>query len=315
MSKHLFLCTQCRKKLEDVDQCLFVDQSTNRPFCSESCIMEFHAPYMESFEREELEHRHFLSLGTEQELDSYYQRHDLFQLTLNNPEEVWFEKNGIGEEYYTHISSFDVDGGKIFYILVCSYFENAPSFVFFKCISANEKLARFFKTGNLKKAQGSPALAMDEVPSKEASFAPKESEDFTYEVEDAQAQIQIPQESLEDLELKKSEYLAMLLEKRDDSDIPFERFNEYDEYLSLTIEDPDETFSGEDESGDEIRTYIKSFKANGKAFYYVAICLKIPVKDSQEHEALLPIISFPSTDQELYKVYAVGERVEPKLKS
>lgn len=310
MSKNLYLCTHCRAKIPKIEKALYVDQSTNRPFCSEKCIMEFHAPYMESFEREELEERQALGLTSESELDELYHRHDLFQKALNGPDEVWFRRNPLGEEYHTHIARLKEGGESLFYILVCSYFDDAPSFVYFKCLTKSQDLADFYKDGEPKNFSGiAPTL---DIPAAEAEV---EGAADKGEKQDPVAEVEIPQQALEDLELKKSEYLAGLLETRQDEDIPFEDFTRYDEFLPLTIDDPDEIFAKEDDDGDHVRTYIKSFQAFGEAFFYVVVCMKVSIKQPEDHEALLPVISFPSTDQDLYKNFAVGERISSMLKN
>ncbi len=314
VSKNLFLCALCREKIPKVSQALYVDQSTNRPFCSETCIMKFHAPYMESFEIEELEERQRLGLGPETDLDMVFTRHDLFQQALNEPDEVWFEKNPIGEEYHTHVARCSFDGTDFFYILVCSYFDDAPSFVFFKCATVHGALADFYRSGQLQSSREKEALSMS-AAAQQLEKEPAINEG-TRRLRSKQApEVEIPPEVLEDLDLKKSEYLAALLQNRKDEDIPFEMFGKYDDYLALTIEDPDEIYSKEDKAGDEVQTYIKSFQAFGEAFFYVAICVKISVKKPEDHEALLPILTFPSTDQDLYKAYALGERIAGALKS
>lgn len=273
--------------------------------------MEFHAPYMESFEIEELEERQRLGLGPETDLDAIFTRHDLFQQALNEPEEVWFEKNPIGEEYHTHIARCSLDEKEFFYILVCSYFDDAPSFVFFKCATTDPNLADFYRSGQKRATEEGTRLMSSAAKQLEEAKSPSDIED---EVEES-AEVEIPPEALEDLDLKKSEYLAALLQNRKEEDIPFELFTKYDDYLPLTIEDPDEIYSKQDIAGDDIQTYIKSFHAFGESFFYVVLCMKISVKKPEDHEALLPILSFPSNDQELYKDYAIGERIAGALKS
>lgn len=266
--------------------------------------MEFHAPYMESFEKEEFELRQIAGIGSEQELNELYQRHDIFQNALTNPKEVWFEKNPIGEEYHTHIYEFKHEGEKTYYIIVCSYFDEAPSFVFFKSLTRSKELAELYRKGGVKK---------DLDPKSQEASVKFEAE--PHDEEEKGPEVEIPQDVLEDLDLKKSEYLATLLEVRSDDDISFETFSDYDEYLPLTIEDPDEIYSKEDEAGDEVHTYIKSFQAHGIPFFYVVICMKVDISQPKDHEALLPVLSFPSKDQGLYKDYAVGERISSMVKN
>jgi len=126
--------------------------------------------------------------------------------------------------------------------------------------------------------------------------------------------IQLPAEIVEDIDLKKSELLAELLERRKDSDIPFEDFPAFDDYLSLTLDDADDEFHSEDKAGDDIIIFIKSFKKENKAFFYIAICLQVTIPTTSDI-ALLPVLSFPSTDESLYTHYAVGEKKNHRLTS
>ncbi len=299
MSKKLILCSECRKTIAHGDKALFVDQSSSRPFCSEKCIMDYHAPHMESFEREEIERRESVGAELDEGLAPMYQNHEYFQKALYSPDEVWIAKNGIGEEFYTHIARVNKEKNPFTYIVVCSYFDNEPSFVYFKCLTKNENLVESYREQSLL----DPSELVKSKPAEEEEEALKEDE------------IKLPPEVMESLELKKSEYLANLLQIRSDEDIPFERFTEYDEYTSKSLEDPDEIFTREDEAGDKIRTYIKSFKVSGQVFYYVVVCISVPIKELDNQEALLPVIGFPSTDQALYKEYAIGERYSDIIKN
>ena len=296
MSKKLILCSECRKTIAHGDKALFVDQSSNRPFCSEKCIMDYHAPHMESFEREEIERREEVGAALDEGLAPMYQSHEFFQKALYSPDEVWLAKNGIGEEFYTHIARINKDEDAFTFIVICSYFDNEPSFVYFKCLTKNENLVESYREKSL-------VDSLKSAPEEIQEEAAKEDE------------IQLPPEVMEDLELKKSEYLASLLQNRSEEDIPFENFGDYDEFMAKSLEDPDEVFTKEDEAGDKIRTYIKSFKVRGQVFYYVVVCISVPLKELENQEALLPVIGFPSTDQTLYKEYAVGERYSDIIKN
>ena len=296
MSKKLILCSECRKTIAHGDKALFVDQSSNRPFCSEKCIMDYHAPHMESFEREEIERREEVGAALDEGLAPMYQNHEFFQKALYSPDEVWLAKNGIGEEFYTHIARVNKDEDAFTFIVICCYFDNEPSFVYFKCLTKNENLVESYREKSL-------VDSLKSAPEEIQEEAAKEDE------------IQLPPEVMEDLELKKSEYLASLLQNRSEEDIPFENFGDYDEFMAKSLEDPDEVFTKEDEAGDKIRTYIKSFKVRGQVFYYVVVCISVPLKELENQEALLPVIGFPSTDQTLYKEYAVGERYSDIIKN
>src|SRR5690606_12771157 len=120
--------------------------------------------------------------------------------------------------------------------------------------------------------------------------------------------VELPAEIIEELDLKKSSYLATLLGNRADDDIAYDEFMDYEQFLPLTLEDPDEVYDRTGEDADEISTFIKSFQYAGGTFFYVVVCWKCQVKNFQER-MLIPVLSFPSTDQDLYHEFAIGERV------
>lgn len=299
MSKKVYFCTNCRRKVDKVQNLLFVEES-KRGFCSENCIVDFFSPYMEVFDHQELENRHMLGLPSSEVGAELFQDRELFDQVLYTPTEIWYEKNEIQEEYYTHILNFGPDKD-LYYIIICTYFEGEPSFVFFKTVTRSKKLVDMYKQQK----------RMDNKLT-QASMMGEEEESDIDELEDSLEEINLPSELVEDLELKKSEYLALFIERRQDDDIELEKFPEYDQFLGLTLEDADEEYIAEDDAGDDIMTFIKSFQMNGLSFFYIACCVRLTIPNMAE-KVMIPVLSFPSTDQELYKFYAVGEKKNGKL--
>lgn len=297
LAKKSYFCTSCRKKVDKVQQLLFVEES-KRGFCSEDCIVDFFTPYMESFDRQELEFRHILGLPSSEVGAEIFQNRELFDQVLYEAEEVWYEKNEINEEFYTHILRTG-QNNKQFYIIICSYFEGEPSFVFFKTVTSNTKLVDMYRQNR----------RLDEKVNLDSTV-----EDISSDEEQNLDEINLPAELVEDLELKKSECLAQLLERRVDTDIAIDDYPKYDQFLSLTLEDADEEYTSSDESGDTVITFIKSFHMNGKSFFYIATCISLELQNVSE-TVMIPILSFPSVDNNLYKYYAVGEKKNSKLKN
>lgn len=297
MSKKVYFCTNCRKRVDKVQNLLFVEES-KRGFCSESCIVEFFSPYMEAFDHEELEFRHMLGLESSEVGAEIFQDRELFDQVLYYPGEVWYEKNEIQEEFYTHILSFG-EGNKYFYIITCTYFEGEPSFVFFKTVTQSSALVDMYR--KQKRID-------DNFASADVGKSTEDDEEAGEEL----TEINLPAEMVEDLELKKSEYLAVYLERRQDHDLPIEDFPRYEQFLGLTLEDADEEYLTEDDAGDEVMTFIKSFQMNGIFFFYIACCVRITLSQVGD-KVMIPILSFPSIDQQLYKYYAVGQRKNEKL--
>lgn len=297
MSKNKHLCTNCKKVLKDSSKILFVDQSRTLGYCSEACIVKFHEPIMESFENEEIEFREDLNLGLTENCKSLYQDSELLDSILYEPDEIYEYKNNIGIKFYTHIKKFEYEGTEYFYIIITSYFNNTPAFIYFKLITEFPELAHVYRDG--KQYDKSQAVQPDIN---------------AQEVEET-AELTLPEDVVEDIEMKKSEYLAKLLESRKDEDVPFEKFPDYDEYLPMVLDEPDEIFSQTDDSGDPVKVFIKSFKINSTTFFYIAICIEIDIPEFDDQKALLPVLGFPSQDSELYKEYAYGEKLSQMTKN
>ena len=102
-----------------------------------------------------------------------------------------------------------------------------------------------------------------------------------------------------------------MLTGRSPHDIALEDFSNYEQFFQETLEDPDEVFERNDDEGDSIHTYIKSFKLGDESFFYVVVGLFFEGEESM----IIPIISFPSVDKKMYPQYAVGNKIINKLKN
>jgi hypothetical protein len=293
MTKKIYLCTECKKRIDNVQDVLFVEDVSNRGFCSETCIINFYRHYMNIFEQEELEFRQMLGLAADEAIDFGADENETYQQVLYAPTEVWLETSELKEEYYTHILKLDIQG-TVYCIFVCSYFDAGPSFIFHKCFTRNEELVNKYRSGS--RYTGKVSVLDDE------------------EIEEFEGELELPPEVMEEVERKKSEYLAELLAARSPSDIEFEEFPSYEQYLPMTLEDPDEIYEREDNSEENLSTYIKSFQQGGMGFYYVVLCWKCDLK-GVDGDVLIPVLSFPSVDNELYKEYALGNRTKGQVKN
>jgi hypothetical protein len=296
LSKNKHLCTNCQKLIPDLNKVLYVDQSRMLGFCSESCIVGFHGPLMENFENEELARREELNLPYTEFYKSLYQNKELLDKALYYPNKVYEYKNNVGTKFYTHFYEFEEDGNQLFYLLISSYFNNTPAFIYFKLITEHRELAESY-------IEGTEINKEDLV------------EDLMGVEEEVTHEISLPEDVVEDIEMKKSEYLAKLLETRSEEDVPFENFPEYDEYLPMVLDEPDEIYSQTDESGDDVKVFIKSFKIKKQTFFYIAICIEVALPELEEQKALLPVLGFPSHDANLYKEYAYGEKLNQMTKN
>lgn len=271
--------------MDSIDQVLVVEEFYSRPFCSESCIVDYFRPLMLDLDRQDLELR--LSLGVKEKFDHKLLKDDpnLLNLMISNPDEVLVTTNDLGEEFYTVFKTVDHKELKIYLVGIFFYYEDNVSLMLFNTATGDRKLAEAYADG--------------EDPSKE----------------DPLDQYEIDPEILEDLEQKKSEQLSELLTRRSDHDIPFEKFPLYDQFLKLTLNDPDEVYENKVDF-DLIHTYIKSYQhKNLGSFYYVVMAIKIDEDVEGDEDVLLPILAFPSIDRELYKYYKLGHKVSGSLKN
>ena len=290
MSKKLFFCENCRIKVEDVTTLQFVEENSDRGFCSESCILEFYRPFMSFFEDEEDDLREKLGLQHEdQYLDITSNKHYL-NTCLSSPNEVWSYETDLGQVFYTHILPINQNGENLFFILICSYVEDSPSFVFYRTASSSIDFVNFYRKDD------------------KVEFSEISTESYSNDEQD----IDLSNEILEELELKKSQLLANILTARSESDIPLEDFISYDKYLSETIDSADDVFEYDDEEGDRINTFIKSYYVDNISFFYIVLTKQYKVEDEIN---VLPIIGFPSNDQNVYLEFSRGKKLNSTLKN
>lgn len=298
MAKKIYICTECKKNISSVSEVLFIEDVSNKGFCSEICILNFYKSYMDYFLKEEHELRAQFKIGSETDIDFKDRQEEIFHQVLYGPNEVWLDVSELREEYYTHILKVELKKNDFVYLIfICSYFDSSPSFIYHKCFTRNENLVASYQVG--KKVEIKNII--------------KEEEQEHIE-EQLENQIDLPFEILEQIDQKKSQFLAELLSNRLDADIQYEEFFLYDKFLEQTLDDPDEIYDREDNHGEELSTYIKSFQQGPESFFYIVLCWKCRV-EHVDGDVLVPILSFPSIDQGLYKDYAKGKKTKMHVKN
>jgi hypothetical protein len=285
----LCFCSQCKKSIEKREEALFVDASLKRNFCSEECIEEFYHPLIEQFSNKEIELRKELQIEDE-EAQEILER-ELPPEVLRSPDELYKQESEAHETLYSFIKEMsDGELGIYYYVGIGFIMDGQFSFLFTVSCSQNKKFVESFKQG-------------EKIKDVAAFLNAQELSELG----------ELSQADINEIERKKSQFLANHLVQRIASDIPFEKFLDYDECLQTTVEEPDEIFESVDEDGDEVQTFVKSFEKNGSSFYYLALCL---IKDRDEKEFLVvPYMSFPTNDPELYRYYCKGSRLSGSLKS
>lgn len=85
------------------------------------------------------------------------------------------------------------------------------------------------------------------------------------------------------------------------SDISKQSFSKYLHYRILTLQDPDEVWMHQTETGDKLYSYIANFKEGENSFTYVVICLAL------QGDPSFIFMSFPTRDENLIDEYRKGE--------
>ena len=143
----------------------------------------------------------------------------------------------------------------VFYLAsLCLVFENKPFFIFLVTATKEVSLLNEFRIG--KELENLEEFLKNDTG------------------ENGQ-KIKYPLKYLKQLKVKKSAFLASLLEQRSSKDIPYEDFYCYDRFMEDTLEVPDEVYTERDRDGDDLFTYIKAHEKDGKSFYYFVICMNI----------------------------------------
>lgn len=287
MLGQFYFCTECNKEIKAQEDILFIQEANPKGFCCEDCIDEHYLPMRRSFLNAELQFRHEHGLDDDVSLAD---RELLDADILFMPDEIWMQENLIGEKFYIHIKH---DEKKTNFVLaILSYVNETPSYIYHKFYTQSFQLIEHFRHG----------LELSALEANETDGA----ENFEI------MQTQLDQEVLDELESKHSQLLAELLSFHDPADIALEEYPLYEKYLMECLDTPDEIFISIDETGDEIQTHIKSFKENDNQFFYITICWPI---DADDIAQLVPILSFPSKDKNLYQQFAKGQRQSKIIKN
>ncbi len=283
MIKEVKICEMCRKTLGNNHQLQYVEENSDRGFCSETCILDFYRPYMQVLEKEEKVWREELAIHQDTEHLHLLAENHYIDKVLHQPHEIWKLQLNTGQYIFTHIAIIRINEKDLFYIAICTHYENEPSFVYYRTITSSSMLLNKYRRDEKQHFEN-----------------PEVHED----------QNAMAMEILEELENKKSTALAEMIMVRKDSDIPIEEFLSFDKYLNLTLNDPDEIYLDTDVDGDSVYIHIKSYLGQGQSFFYVVVTLKY---EDGEGIKYLPVIGFPSFDDELYTMYAKGKRIDKNI--
>ncbi len=286
----LYFCLECKKVVPSVQSLLFIEERSNKGFCTESCIEKFYGPIVQHFDHYEREKRIKLSIENEN-LDYLLDDLNLMNKALYGPDEVWELKNSFGESIFSQIKSID----NIYIIVLCFTYHNRPSFIINTVITESKSLMAAYQIGarqTLSRSSINPHLY---------SYLKNKITDNAL---------------LNKLENKKNDYLSDLLKLKERNDFSTESYSYYEQNLKDTLEAPDEVYKKEN-NGDVLYTYVKSYidtKSKSNYFYYV-LCLDLEPKSGAGMESVHPFFAFPSKSHTVYEMFRNGELLVGNFKN
>lgn len=119
----------------------------------------------------------------------------------------------------------------------------------------------------------------------------------------------LPEDVIEWLGLKKSEYLSRLIEHIDQDDIQFEEYLRFDELIPSTLSLPDwsiETL----EDNQRVKTFCRTF-ADPEMLHQIVIGALVP--DQEQRDVFIPIISFVTRKEKMVNLFSAGKISRPTL--
>ncbi len=281
-----YYCKHCKSVHHTLDDLFFVEEGSPISFCSEACIEKFYDPIVTHYNKLLDKFRADLKIQDEA-VQEYLEDGNIIQKHMSKPDEIYRIENQLKEELYVYSSTFSKNDDTFDVMSLLLVFDKKPAFVFAITATQNDFLKSAFKKG-------------EKIESIEEFYNQQMA-----------SELAVDESVIEEVEHKKNTMLAEHLTLRKDSDISFENFDLYADCLSPTLESYDELYCGNDEEGDEIYTYIKSFEKNGISFFYIIICQHQETED--DYKIVLPILSFPTIDGDLCGHYRNGSQISGNL--
>ena len=119
----------------------------------------------------------------------------------------------------------------------------------------------------------------------------------------------LPEDLVEWIGLKKSEYLSRLIQNAPDHDIPFETYHTYDRLIHSTLSLSDWNVEFE-EDNQRIKIYCRSHSEE-EAFYQIIV--GVIILDQSQSEVLVPILTYVTRFESMTGLFNGGKPQRPPL--
>lgn len=119
----------------------------------------------------------------------------------------------------------------------------------------------------------------------------------------------LPEDMIEWLGLKKSEYLSRLIEHIDQDDVQFEEYLRFDELIPSTLSQPDWSIETR-EDNQRVKTFCRTF-ADPEVLHQIVVGAL--VEDQEKKDVFVPIISFVTRKEKMVNLFSAGKISRPTL--
>jgi len=272
------------KNVTDIYDLLFVEDSLGKGFCSEECILQFYDPLINHLVLElqrlktifEIDDSGLISLNKE-DLKEFYNQ------TRVNPDIKMSVVNNLDQTFHIYKKEYNLNNQRYFYVMVCFVLEEKPSVVLNHfCTDSKELYDQYTKISEGEKQH----------PKKDISDLDNEQL--------VKKDIELTDDQTNNLELVKSELLAQIINLDIDDDIDEAEYYLYEQYIPLTLEEPEEKFQLVD-IDENLYLFVKSFQDGPVGIYYFVFSLKITLEGLDDTEAFLPALAMPSQKAAVYE--------------
>jgi hypothetical protein len=119
----------------------------------------------------------------------------------------------------------------------------------------------------------------------------------------------LPEDLVEWIGLKKSEYLSRLIQNAPENDLNFESYHEYDRLIHSTLSIPDWSIEF-NEDGQRVKIYCRSHSEK-EIFYQIII--GVIILDQTESEVLVPVLTYVTRFESMTRLFNGGKPQRPPL--
>lgn len=292
----LYFCLECKEVVSGPGRLLFVEEKSNKGFCTEACIEKFYSPIVNYFNKLENKLRVTFS-APEPEIQHFAEEAHHVNETLYYPDEVWELENSYGEAIYSHIKKHkDAHNNDFYMVILCLTYNSKPSFIINNVVTKSRDIKRVYQIG--KRVNTRTGLINPQLQK-------------IIEMRDLGEVIS------EIIDKKRSYFLKMILKIKSRNDYGPELFSYYEKNLKQTLETPDEVYKFKDSEGDTIFCYIKGLKEKNKkeSYYYYVLCLDVDPNSCDTMESVHPVLAFPSKSVDIYNEFQKGNLVAGTIKN